>query len=212
MKQQKTTDLLKATVVSFCPFDIKSDKPGLIPGFFTLLASTENKPYVITVGDSMFYVYLDENRGSLQITTSAFKVAQSIVDDFLNSQLGASSTAHPAIFWVPGVYTAEEIMDYFGDQVKEKLAAQKNWYIELVKIADDDWERLRQHNAISDTQRHAAKSLGQERPWIIKPTEHADPSIKRCVACGNPVGDVVVCPNCRCILDPVRYATLKFAQ
>ncbi len=212
MKQE---DMLKATLVSLCPFEINEVKPGLIPNIYKLPASDEVTPRVCVVGPGRYDVYIDSDRGFLPIPVPAHSIAASVVMDFLVAQLGYSSDCHPALFFVVGVYTAAEVAKEFQAEIKAALRAQSQWYEQLVTVADDDWEKIRQHTAISDTQRFAARKLGLKRDWLIEASEvptAAEIATKRCPGCGAPAGDVVVCPTCRCILDPIRYATLKFAQ
>lgn len=206
-------DMLKATVVSFCPFSISQSKPGLFPSYYEVDKSDEVTPSVKVIEkDAMFKVYLDEGRGHLPIQTPAHAVANSVVNDYLEGQLARDEGCGPALFWVPGAWTPQEILENFPDECKAALESQLRWYDALVRIADDDWEKMRQHTAISDTQRYAARKLGLVKPWLVERPPELDPSVKKCIACGSPVGDVVICPNCRCILDPIKAADLAFAK
>jgi len=78
-------------------------------------------------------------------------------------------------------------------------------------MADDDWEKSRQHKFISDIQRYAAKSLKLVRPWIISTI--TDQGLIKCVACQSNIDSkAIICPNCRCIIDMDKYKTLQFAE
>jgi uncharacterized protein YqjF (DUF2071 family) len=51
--------ILGCTVVSIVPFKINEQKPGLIPGIFTIEASDGKNPQVLVVQDARHNVYID---------------------------------------------------------------------------------------------------------------------------------------------------------
>jgi hypothetical protein len=201
------------TVVSFFPFPLMEEKPGLIPNRFPIPASDTFKPQVLKVTKAMHYVYLDETRGSLQVRDSPDEVARSIVEDFCNAQLGLGEGASPGIFWVNGDFTADEIEKKFPQEVVAVKVKQLKWFQAICRIADDDWNKYHQHNVVSDFQRKAAHLIG----W--KPEEHAwmnarglENSIK-CPNCTKVLdGSVISCPDCRCIINKEAYEKLTFAK
>lgn len=204
---------LTCTVVSLVPFKIKEFKPGLIPGYFELKESDGKVPSVLVVGDAKHNVYIDDTRGSLGIRDASDEVARSIVEDFKDSQLGISDGISPAIFWVPGSYTAKEIMEKFPSELAAANLSQKRWFIEVCKIADNDWNQTHKHTSISDFQRKAAELLGytkESHEWMAPSLVM---SSQRCPACNSSVSaGIIVCPNCRCILDTEKYKTFAFAN
>src|SRR5438132_14196669 len=102
-------------------------------------------------------------------------------------------------------------MNRFSDDLEILWTQQKNWFIKLIKLADDDWEKTRQHKFISDMQRYAAKAVGLERPWIIKPMMLEDNKVIKCLACQSPISPLaIVCPNCKFILDKEKFESLQF--
>src|SRR5271169_869394 len=163
-------DSFSSTLVSLMPFPIMEEKPGLIPGQFALEACT-GRPSIKVIGQSIFYVFIDADRGSFRVVTPSYAVAKSVVNDYLSAQLAATPDAHPAFFWVPGALTVEEVESKYADLIQEKKRVQTNWFVELVRLGDDDWEKTHHHYSISDTQRYAARALDPEnkrgRPWII---------------------------------------------
>lgn len=205
--------IMGCTVVSLVPFAISESKPGLIPRLFKIPASDGKEPQVLVVKDARHNVYIDETRGSLSVRDAADEVARSIVEDFIAGQLAISDGVHPALFYAIGEWNSKDIREKFSDDFNEAMIAQRRWFIEICKIADNDWNRYHQHNVISDFQRKAGELLGyikEEHEWIAPSLIMA--SI-RCPACNASVASgIVICTNCRCILDSERYKKLEFAK
>ena len=196
-----------ATVVSIVPFNMEEYKPGIYPGFFQIPACVD-EPQILVVGESIHFIEVDPDR-SVPVTNPPYKVAKSIVDDYISSSLQADSTAGPGLFWKVGKYTLEMVKKECKEELEDARRRQTAWFLNLVKLADDDWEKTRQHKFISDLQRFAARALNLDRPWLI---EVSNLTTKRCPACGNNTTEsIVVCPTCRCILDKEKYDTLQFA-
>lgn len=200
------------TVVSLVPFLIEEQKPGLIPGKFCFKPSVKDAPEVLTIKDSFYYVYIDENRAPMKQIASDEVVAKAIVGDYCNAQMGIEDGTGPAMFYVVGQYTAEEIQKEFPQLVAKALEQQKRWFVKMCQIADNDWQRYHQHNVISDTQRTAAEYIGWravEHPWMAPMSAMKSAA---CPACGlSAVVGVVICPNCKCVLDKEKYKELQFA-
>lgn len=201
------------TVISYVPFSIEEQKPTLVPGRFVLPASKQEKPETLIVGDSFYHVYIDENRAPMKQICPATKVAESIVNDYVNSQIGMETDATPALFFVEGEVPKDKILDKYARQVSDALASQKRWLINMCKIADNDWQRYHQHNVISQFQRVAAEYIGwrpEEHEWMAPATTQES---RPCPACRlSATKGTVICSNCKCILDPEAYKNLKFAQ
>jgi hypothetical protein len=84
---------------------------------------------------------------------------------------------------------------------------QKLWYIKLVKMADDSWQKFKLHQMITDQQVHAAKALKLKKAWL-----YTNEDMRDCPGCGSQVLPyIAICPNCRAILDEKAAADLKFA-
>ena len=204
-------DMSKATVVSICPFPVKAVKPGLTPAEYSLPASKDGKPVVLVVGGATFPVYLDSDRGSLRVPAPSFEVARSIVEDYCTSHLGYDKEdAMPGMFHVDGAYTVAEVTVKFKDELVLAKKKQDNWFIRLVKIADDEWNRTHRHAAISDMQRVACEAMGFTRDWLMKPNEEETVQAKYCPACSVPITNgPVICPNCKLVLNKTEYEKLK---
>lgn len=210
----------KCTLVSIVPFPIIEEKPGLIPGHFEVEASTDERPRVTIVGECLHYVWIDEVRGSLRVINPSYVIAKSIVNDYVSSHIEVGPDAYPGFFWLPGVLSVEEVERQHEDKLREMKTVQVEWFVRLVRLADDDWQKTRQHFAISDLQRYAAKYLDPEnkagRPWIFVNNSiesQQGPETTLCPACGSDIiKGVVICRFCQYIFDPDRYAEMTFAK
>lgn len=204
---------LFCTVVSLVPFDIREEKPGLVPNSFFIPASDMKVPQVLKVGTARHYVYLDQDRGHLPVRTPSTEVANSVVQDYITSQLKVEPDCQPALFWVGGDKNALQVMKEHSDLIANALARQSRWFTAVCRQADDDWAKYQRHTVVSDIQRKMAQILG----W--NPEQHAwmSPNVtsvgQRCPACGTlALMGAVVCAQCQCILDPEKYKTLQFAK
>lgn len=206
-------DEFVSSIISIVPFKIgPEEKPGLYPGSFTIPASKNGIPEILIIGSSIHYVEVDVDK-SIRVEDPSYIVAESIVYDYVSSQLGVqpetSGNRGPGIFWKSGRYDLNKVYKELTDDLNKAKERQNNWFLDMIKIADDDWEKFRQHRVITDMQRAAAKLLNLERPWSVAVTDIK--SIK-CPACQNVLNsDVIVCPNCRCIINLDKYKTLQFA-
>jgi hypothetical protein len=120
----------------------------------------------------------------------------------------------PGLFYVPGDYTVERLRKDHANLISKYAAAQKKWFLELVRIADILWSRSNGNPlSISDDARLACRQLNiTNKPWLgdIQTAE-----LVRCVACGNLRNQQFpVCPVCKAIADPVKAKELniQFAQ
>ncbi len=198
---------VQATIVSILPFTISEAKPGLYPGNFIIPGAKLGSLEVLVIGDSVHYVYMDKDRGSLAVKTSAYDVARSICNDFSEAQLAVTDIARPGLFWVPGSFVPDQIKAKFESELQTARKGQAAWFERLIKLADDDWSRYHQHKMISDLQRYAADALGQHRDWTVK---LKDIVITDCPFCRSKIpAAAVVCPTCAQVVDQVRYNQLK---
>lgn len=208
-------DDLKSSVISLVPFALEEEKWGIYPGSFKIPAAKNNIPEILVVGDSIYYVEVDVGR-SIPVTTPSYKIAQSIVDDYINSSIGinaADPTCGPGLFWVIGTFDLNRVYKECTEELEVVRSKQLKWFTRLIEMADDDWEKTRQHRAVTDMQRIAAKILNLDRPWIVSTPETIKALItKNCPSCQNLISDLtVVCPQCKCIIDIDRYKQFQFA-
>jgi hypothetical protein len=206
------TSVDKSTIVSIIPFPVNEAKPGLYPGHFRIEAAKADDFEFLVVGRSVHYVYVDMDRGSLTVPTPSDEVARSICDDYSRAQLAYHiGDSEPGIFWIPGEYKDKKaILTIASDKIAAARILQRNWYMRLVAIADDEWNKYHTHKMISDLQRHAAKTLGLEREWNIQATVASTVFCPACRATMN-VG-ATVCSSCRTIVNPEAYKKAGFAQ
>jgi len=217
-RTEDPVDPPKSTLVSIVPFEIREEKPGLIPGTFAIPASVDGSPVCLVIGQSIHYVFIDEDRGNLRVINPSYYVARSVVNDYNSAQMCAGPDACPGLFWFLGEWTPEKIKKEKPNELSEIKRRQYNWFVELVKLADDDWEKTRQHFCISDTQRFALNAIdptnSKNRPWIIMPQkeQEVDLPTQICPACGSDVpASAVICRYCQYILNQQKYAGMSFA-
>lgn len=208
----------KSTLISIVPWEIREFKPGLIPGYFHIPAAKDNEPSTLVVGDAIHYVYIDHDRGSMRVTNPSYVVARSIVADYNSAQMEANTGCHPGLFFEVGEFTTEEIQERFQEKLELANEIQNRWFEQLVRVADDDWEKTRQHVSISDFQRVAARKLDplnkRNRPWIMTPMKEEPQGLQMtlCPSCGSDIiMTAAVCRYCQCIVDPEKYERLQFA-
>lgn len=204
---------LNSTVISFVPFRINEEKPGLLPPRFFIPPSDMKVPQLLKIGTCYHYVYLDEARPQLRVPDPSDQVAKSIVEDYISSQLAIDDIARPALFWVPeDIGEALIVKVRFKELVEELLERQKKWFLNISMLADNDWNRYHQYNVVSDMQRKCAEIIGwraEEHAWMVPgKTMNA----MNCPACGTSISkDLAVCPNCSVILDKEKAKGLEFA-
>jgi hypothetical protein len=202
---------LRCTVISLVPFDIREEKPGLVPPRFFIPASDGKTPQIIHVDTATHFVYLDENRGHLQVKNPSDVIAKSIVHDYCHSQLGLDDEAGPALFFVPEDLTLDEVMKKYNVEIARKLRRQRKWFVNLCKVADDDWRKYHQHNVISDFQRTCAELLGlnpKEHEWMDAMGMMNNLN-KYCPYCYMSIPkEAPVCSNCSRVLDPAMVKQL----
>jgi hypothetical protein len=203
---------LESTVISFVPFEIKEHKPGLYPPHFHIEASDMKTPQLLHIGTCYHFLYMDETRGSIRVPNPSDQVARAIVEDYITSQLSIDDEARPALFWVPERMTIEEIQNKFKIEIMRHLLKQKKWFLNVAMLADNDWSRYHQHNVISSFQRKCADYIGwkaSEHEWMSPLTTMESSA---CPACGMTYAKgIVICPNCKLILDKEKAKDFEFA-
>ena len=194
---------MKATIVSLVPREITCEMPGMVPSYYNIAKSIDKMPEVLVVDDGQYNVYQLEGQ-SIQVYEPADKVAASFCNMYNSSQLGYGENAQPALFYLDGKFTVEDVLLEHSDKIEQALEQQKNWFLALVLMADDSWARYHQHRDISDLQRDAAEYLNFDREWI-RSMEVND--LTACPACGSTLANdlVMKCPMCQTIIKPDEY-------
>lgn len=214
-----TLDRSVCTVIGSLPFRLQEQKPGLFPfSMFTLPPIKSGEvAHTLIVNEGFYFRYVGEGK-SIEQYEKAEVIARSIVNDYVNAQLGLdlsnddlSLNAQPALFWVYGAHTDEIALDLFADKIELALTQQVNWFKRLIAMADDDWNKYRQHKMISGLQRFAAQTLGYNSEWTNIQSIANQP--ENCPACKSliPSGSIV-CQICRTIINPAEYQKLGLKQ
>lgn len=218
-KKEVQVDRSVCTVVSSLPFRLREEKPGLFPiGLYCLPPVKERGDIeVLVVNEGLYYRYIGEGK-QVEQYEKAVVIANSVVNDYANAQLGVDFThedvadnARPALFWVYGAWSKDEVKANFKTEIEIALKQQNKWFGNLVKIADDDWARYHQHKMISDLQRYAAGALGARKEWL-SPEIQAN-TMDMCPACKSmiPAG-AIICQVCRTLINPEAFSKLGLKQ
>lgn len=201
----------KSTIVSIYPRAIDENKPTIQPGNFRMEAGSYEAPSTLIVGPSSWWKELDEDQPMLEIPVSSIQIADSVVRDYCNGLLACDmGDIMPGMFYIPGEWTSSKIKSEKKSLVENALAKQRRWYAALVKIGDVMWSRTNGNPlAVSDDMRLAARELNLQKEWI---KDFQNVELIRCKACGNLNNSlIVVCPNCKVILNPEEFRKLGLA-
>ena len=203
---------MKSTIVSSIPMAIDEQKIGIIPTGYRIPAATEENPIqTLLLSGAKYGLYTgNENNEWIYLPVDSMELANAICNDFCSALPEISINRRPAVFPLDGEVSAEDVASHYGSVYDEAMEKQIGWFKRLVSIADDEWQKFRQHRMISNLQRTAVDYLGLEREWrnAVTPSE-----LMRCPACASTcIPNVVVCANCRCVLDAERFKSLQFAH
>lgn len=199
-----------SSLVSFARRDILETIPGLQTSDYFLPASQGSIPSILLVNDSHYYKPDIEGRQDMVFVPSE-QIVRSLVHMHITSQLAYAPDQHPAIFCVPNESVSVEslTMPHYKELIDRTKAAQRKWFVTLVRIADDDWQTLRRHGMISNIQRTAARELGLQREWLMEIEDETEK--QGCPFCGtellNPTAPI--CPSCGKVHNPARMAELE---
>lgn len=198
----------KSTVISIVTFDIMSVKPSLYPGRFSIPKGTDENPTLIEVGQSVHYVMIQDDMPHMPVITPSSDIARAIVEDYKLSSIVTTPDAGPGLMWLTGIIKKTDLLTKYKKNIEELIAYQRRWYTNLVQLADDDWQKYKNHKVISDIQRHACIELKLNREWLVRVIQQGI----KCPACGmmnDP--EIVICNACRCVLNKDKWKELQFA-
>lgn len=198
------------TMVSYYPLPFDEFVGFVYPSRYYIPASDGKHPQFLKVEDAFYLVpnLTREDAPQIRIIVPAQELAQNMVNDFRSSSMYTGENAYPAVFYVPESVDEQTLLKKYTREVSNALEAQKRWFIRLVMAADDAWAKTKQHRMISDIQRMAANILGYDREWLRVIQE-----VAKCPGCGFTVSpSQAICGNCKCIINPELYKTLKFAD
>lgn len=196
------------TVVSGVPFPIRELKPQIIPGYFQIPPAHDGEIHVLHVGESIHWMESPfPKMPPMKVTETPKAMARSLVNDFLDGMLAIDTDSAPCLFWVEGHWTIEEIKEKFNVQLYNAFQMQKRWFVELVRLADDDWAKYRQHRMITDIQRAASMAMGFRREWLDITVEAA---MIKCPLCAELVrNDAIIHNTCGYVINLEKYNEMK---
>ena len=199
----------RATVVSMYPLLIFEQKHTIEPGTFMIPPGSPKEPKLLIVTGSSWWRDISPDEPMLEIPQPAPIVAHAIVNDHNRAMFGfEADKAHPALFWLPGIVTLEELDKKYKTQKELNIERQNNWFNNLIKEADKLWARTNGNPASVPTiAKVAANHLGQKRAWMesFSPEE-----VIKCPACGVLVNPAFpVCANCKTVINKKRAVELQ---
>lgn len=203
---------MSATLVSVCPFALRESKPTLTPFVFELEAAQPGDISILVIDKVWADRYIQAPSGegvNERFLEDSMSVAQAIIRDFAQAQLVGihNSDCQPGLFAVEGAQTKDKIKNEFKVELRKAHAQHKKFCLELVKLADDDWQKYRQHRMITDRQREAAKYLNLQRDWLLDPD---DVNNIKCPFCRSFIpAESLVCNNCSQVVDQVGFDKAK---
>ncbi len=198
----------KSTVFSIYPVAIHETKVTIQPGVFNIPAGTYENPSRLVVGPSSWWRELSADEPLLEIPVSSIMIADSIVRDYANGLIECNmNDVMPGLFFLPGEVSIKELKEKNKPILDRAQQKQKNWYLKLVEMADTLWARTQGNPlAISNDMRIAAGELNLTKDWMKNYTQV---ELVRCKACGTlNNSQVIVCPNCKVILDAEKFKNL----
>jgi len=210
----------RATIVSLLPMDLMEVKTGLIPSRYFIPKAEDGKFSITHIKPAAFDVEIpltgkDGGMSTIRVPTPSSVLAESLVFDFVDSQLGINREEEsiPGIFWLYEALSPIDVLTKHSDKIAEYNDKQNRWFKSLIMIADDDWAQSRRHNTISDLQRIAARRLKWDREWLVDETKIKESATVSCPACMTQVhSEAAICATCTFILNPKAYASMGFAK
>ncbi len=199
--RQQTNPLDKSTVVSILPLEINEFKHTIQPGHFYIPAASPENPEVLVVQPASWWRDTGDEMPLIEIPNGSIIVAESLVKDYCQGMLAIDDNSSPGLFFVPGAFTVKQIKENYPDALNTAIQKQKNWFRNLVDMADTDWAASNgSPKVISGLQRMAAEALSlQDRSWMKTTLD-----IKKvpCIACGNLRNpDFPICGTCNRVVD-----------
>ncbi len=200
------------SIISIFPKNMPPEiKHTIQPGRFQLPFGRLDTPGILEVGPSSWWKETDEGQPLLEIPHSSIVVAHSIVRDWMVGLLACDmGDKRPGIFYIPGKVTLADlkIKVEYKALLEQAHVRQRNWFTELVKIADVLWARTSGNPlTISDDMKLAATELSmKDKPWLKDAQIIAMVNCKACGALRNPM--YPVCQSCKSVDDPEKAKEL----
>jgi hypothetical protein len=190
------------TVLSICPFETVEIKP-INGGYFRIPAAEKDDFILLTIKDSSYIQRLPATDHNIVIPVASNLIAKALVDDFVNTVIEASDEAGPGMMWFEGEVSKGEVLLKHGEALKRLQARQLQWFKNLCKKGDDDWNQYHKIGLISGHQRYAAEYLGYKAPWVVE--YHANEGLIDCPACYSKIdARAAICLHCSAIIDRAK--------
>jgi hypothetical protein len=196
------------------PNKLVEAKPHMLPSEFEIEAADPKYGFSVNyIGEAVHYVpnpLIDDGKpgATIKQVTTPMVMAESIVNDYVNSQIATTGDAKPGMFWLAGRYDHSEVEELFAEELAAARERHRRWYINLTRMADSDWNKNHNIMVISDLQRTAAKSIGHKAEWVTAITAEA-PMMIKCKFCQVDINpEVVKCPNCKEVVNEKKYKEL----
>jgi hypothetical protein len=205
----------RSTIFSIFPREIIEYKYTIEPGKFVIPAGTIADVGRLPVGSSSWWAEIDHAQPLLEVPVGSVAIAESVVKDYSSAILGyLGGVRSPGVFYVPGEVSVAQMKTAYKPLFEDVIAQQKAWFVALIDIADALWARSNGNPmVISDDMKLAARELGLEYKDWLKTYKQVE--LVKCIACGNLNSNtVIVCPNCKVVLDGEKFKALnlKFAN
>lgn len=202
-----------STIVSIVPVEIREFKPGIFPGQFNIPAcDNPDKPVFYPVSSSVTMFSVAGQKNPVPVETSSAIIASAICRDYNVSQIALGNDSAPGLAFVEGKCDLTSLTAEHPEVLPALKASQRVWYINLCKMADNDWERYKNHKAISTLEKIACRALKLDRDWLLD--EYSAETLSKCKACEQQISRTqVICHHCRCIqdIDRATKSGIKFA-
>lgn len=208
----------KSTIISLIPKAIVEYKPTIFPSKFRIEAAKPGSFELLVVTPSSWWMQSSIERvPPTEIQVNSFELAKSIVKDYLTSMfLCDMGNRMPGLFCIPGSYDKSTILKYkdehgvgFDAHFKFWETKQRNWMLELVRVADQLWSRSNGNPiAIPDDARLSAEILGlKEKPWM---QDFKAMEMSPCKSCGEMINyNYPVCKHCHAVIDEAKAKDLN---
>lgn len=200
------------TVVNLLPYSLAEPKPMMLPSMYFIPAAKGEVPGLGYVKEGIHFIpnpLIDEGKpGSvIRQVTSPAEMARSICEDYCIAHIALGEDAKPGLFWVEGKLLYPGIQKHYPKELAKARQQQRNWFANLINMADTDWQKNRNMLAVSDLQRMAASKMGVDREWVkwIEPDSHM-----KCKFCQSTISvDSVICAICRQVVNQVKFKEMQ---
>jgi hypothetical protein len=215
LERAPVNPLDKSTIISIFPKQIDEYKHTLQPGRFIIPPGSYEKPSVLVIGPSSWWKEIDPEQPHIEIPQSSVVIANSVVNDYCNGLVGCDmGEKMPGLFWLPGEINPAQLVVNHKVLLDRANTRQRNWLMELVKIADVLWARTNGNPlSISNDMRMAAEMLNLKvKPWM---QDFTMVQLTNCPACGHlRNNNYPICANCKTVIDKAQFEKLglKFAS